>query len=118
MSPPIPANSSSHTAAPVRSPRSGERGPLTLEAVGSPYVLGESFTKLDHALTDVIAAIQGEERSVGAAASADALVRKFSGWRDELTQIRTDHGQRVRVEAAWRVEDDMEEQEDGGLFSD
>lgn len=55
---------------------------------------------------------------MGAAASADALVRKFSGWRDELTQIRTDHGQRVRVEAAWRVEDDMEEQEDGGLFSD
>ena len=52
--------------------------------LGNPYVLEESFSRLDHALTDVISKIQREEKSVGAAPNEDALLRKFAGWRAEL----------------------------------
>ncbi|KAI1789671.1 hypothetical protein LXA43DRAFT_1096091 [Ganoderma leucocontextum] len=88
-----------------------------LHALGNPYVLEESFTKLDDALTAVITAIQGEERSVGVAASAEALVHKFSGWRDDLTQIRTGHGQRGVGAARGDAGEPLEQQE-GGLFTD
>ncbi|PIL25961.1 hypothetical protein GSI_11715 [Ganoderma sinense ZZ0214-1] len=106
-------------AAPVHSVpgTTGEHENHGLEALGNPYVLRESFTKLDHALTAVITAIQGEERSVGAAPNVEALVRKFSSWRDELTQIRTGHGQRgagaAKREAVGRLD-----QQEGGLFAD
>ncbi|KAM5537378.1 hypothetical protein V8D89_008897 [Ganoderma adspersum] len=95
----------------------GKREPLTPEVLGNPYVLRESLTKLDHALTDVITVIQGEERSVGAAANADALVRKFSSWRDELTQIRAGHGHRGARAAQGKVVEEPEQQE-GGIFAD
>lgn len=80
-------------------------------------MLRESFTKLDHALTSVITVIQGEERSVGAAANADALVRKFSSWRDELTQIRAGHGHRGARAAQGKAFEEPEQQE-GGIFAD
>ena len=56
--------------------------------LGNPYVLGEALSRLDHALSDVISKVQREERSAGSAPQEDALVRKLTGWRDELTQIR------------------------------
>ncbi len=113
------------TAAPVHPVlgTGGEHEPHGLETLGNPYVLRESFAKLDHALTEVITTIQGEERSVGAATSVDALVRKFSSWRDELTNIRTGHGQRGAGAAAQGEAVEGEaveglEQQEGGLFAE
>ncbi|RPD77160.1 hypothetical protein L226DRAFT_533155 [Lentinus tigrinus ALCF2SS1-7] len=93
----------------------GERQPATSGVLGNPYVLEESFSRLDHALTDVISKFQREERSVGAAPNEDALLRKFSNWRDELTQIR--HGQRG-VAGRESNADAARKQEEGGLFTD
>ena len=78
-------------------------------------MLEESFSRLDHALTDVISKIQREEKSVGAASNEDALLRKLSGWRDELTQIR--HGQKGVVGRGSNA-DATRTQEEGGLFAD
>ena len=78
-------------------------------------MLEESFSRLDHALTDVISKIQREEKSVGAASNEDALLRKFAGWRDELTQIR--HGQRG-VAGRGSNADAARTQGEGGLFVD
>ena len=91
----------------------GSREPNTTEVLGNPYVLDESFSRLDHALTDVISKIQREEKSVGAASNEDALLRKLSGWRDELTQIRS--GQRG---AGGSGGSSVVNQKEGGLFAD
>ena len=57
--------------------------------LGNPYVLGEAFSKLDHALSDVITELESEKHSSGAGPNANALRHKLAGWRDELQQIRS-----------------------------
>ncbi|RDX47592.1 hypothetical protein OH76DRAFT_1484513 [Lentinus brumalis] len=83
--------------------------------LGNPYVLEESFSRLDHALTEIISKIQGEGKSVGADSNEDALVRKFLSWRDELTQIR--HGQKG-VAGKGSDAHAASKQQEGGLFTD
>ena len=81
-------------AAPAKSvPGSGTGGegsaPLRgAEMLGNPFVLGKAFARLDAALADVVDSIRSEERAAGRAPEEDALVRKFAGWRDELSRIR------------------------------
>ena len=36
----------------------------------------------------MVDSIRSEERAAGGAPEEDALVRKFAGWRDELSRIR------------------------------
>ena len=93
----------------------GGHEPSGPEALGNPYVLEETFSKLDHALTEVITKIQGEERRVGAGTSEEALVRKFTSWRDELTQIRSG---RSGVKGTRREAEEAAKQKEGGLFAD
>ncbi|TBU39174.1 hypothetical protein BD309DRAFT_872837, partial [Dichomitus squalens] len=117
--PPSPSRENPGQVFPKSDPKvpgtGGGHEPSAAEALGNPYVLEEAFSKLDHALTELITKIQGEERRVGAGTSEEALVRKFTGWRDELTQIRRGQGgatgtRRDANEAAGRKE--------GGLFAD
>ncbi|TBU31337.1 hypothetical protein BD311DRAFT_863555 [Dichomitus squalens] len=93
----------------------GGHEPSAAEALGNPYVLEEAFSKLDHALTELITKIQGEERRVGAGTSGEALVRKFTGWRDELTQIRRGQGGATGTR---RDANESARRKEGGLFAD
>ncbi|KAI0354320.1 hypothetical protein OH77DRAFT_1521927 [Trametes cingulata] len=93
----------------------GGREPRPSEVLGNPYVLDSAFSKLDEALTEIISKIQNEERSVGAAANEDALLQKFKGWRDELTQIRSG---RKSLRGNEKNADAAAKQDEGGLFAD
>ena len=91
--------------------------------LGNPFVLSEAFSRLDHALSEVIDKVQAEKRAAGSSSNEDALVRKFAGWRDELTQIRG--GERVNVRDGTlgeKVSSDSQaetrRQQEGGLFTD
>ncbi|KAI0776761.1 hypothetical protein BD413DRAFT_610349 [Trametes elegans] len=94
----------------------GARDPRPDELLGNPYALEDAFTKLDGALSDVVATIAGEERSVGAAPAEDALVQKFKGWRDELAQIRS--GRKTAGKGGESAADAAAKQREGGLFAD
>ncbi|KAI8990424.1 hypothetical protein BD414DRAFT_437951 [Trametes punicea] len=105
-----------HAAPPESVPGTGgERNPHPSEILGNPYVLDDSLSRLETALTEVISTIRSEERSVGAASDEDALLRKFERWRDELTQIRK--GRRL-VGGVERSADAAAKQREGGLFAD
>ncbi|KAI0326309.1 hypothetical protein GY45DRAFT_1329117 [Cubamyces sp. BRFM 1775] len=93
----------------------GEQQPRPDEVLGNPFVLDDAFSRLDAALSNVISKIQNEERSVGAASTEDALLRKFKGWQDELTQIRSG---RKGAGASGRNPDAAAQQSEGGLFAD
>ena len=106
-------------APPETSPDAGStdrlRGP---EMLGNPYVLGEAFSKLDNALSDVISELDGEKHSSGAAPNANALRHKLAGWRDELQQIRS--GERVsagKQSLSGPIRSTMPRDE-GGMFVD
>ncbi|KAJ2991988.1 hypothetical protein NUW54_g8049 [Trametes sanguinea] len=93
----------------------GERNPRSDDILGNPYVLEDAFSKLDSALTEVISSIQGETRSVGAAASENALLAKFTRWRDELTDIRKG---RKNLGSAGNSPGNAATEQQGGLFTD
>ncbi|OSC99991.1 hypothetical protein PYCCODRAFT_1372024, partial [Trametes coccinea BRFM310] len=94
----------------------GEREPRSNDILGNPYVLEDGFSKLDSALVEIIASIQREERSVGAAPSEDALLQKFTRWRAELTEIR--RGRKSVGGVGSNGGDAAAEEQDGGLFTD
>ncbi|OCH90844.1 hypothetical protein OBBRIDRAFT_776184 [Obba rivulosa] len=90
----------------------GEHEPGLNNAMGNPYALESIFDDLDHSLTNVIAALQHEESSVGASTDEDVLLQKFKGWREELLKIRTG------TKKHWPTQNASPTQEGGGLFTD
>ncbi len=102
-----PQSTNTSTAAPQQSvPGTGsDNKPST--AIGNPYALKDAFVKLDHALSELISTIGGEE---GSAANEGALLQKFKAWRSELDQLRAGNGQHSDRGAGTTQE--------GGMFTD
>ncbi|KIY67628.1 hypothetical protein CYLTODRAFT_422347, partial [Cylindrobasidium torrendii FP15055 ss-10] len=55
---------------------------------GNPFLMNEAFSKLDHALSDVIHILEDEEPA-NSEQSDNRMLNLFSDWRDQLDSIRT-----------------------------
>ncbi|KAF9450737.1 hypothetical protein P691DRAFT_700642 [Macrolepiota fuliginosa MF-IS2] len=63
--------------------RSGDDS-LAPSAISNPFLLKSALEAVDGKLAEVIAILEGEERTQGRSDKEDALLSKFIGWRDEL----------------------------------
>ncbi|KDQ55940.1 hypothetical protein JAAARDRAFT_36716 [Jaapia argillacea MUCL 33604] len=89
----------------------GESEPTSY--IGNPFLMKEVLGKLDHALSEVITTIGGEENRVGGSADEEKLLQKFKGWRAEVDDIRS--GRMGHARTAGRSDP---AERGGGLFTD
>ncbi|KAF5353525.1 hypothetical protein D9756_007999 [Leucocoprinus leucothites] len=69
-----------------RMPRSGDDSRVQT-AIGNPFLLQSALKHVDDGLARVVVMLQEEERSQGGSQKEEALIAKFKGWRDELSEI-------------------------------
>ena len=84
---------------------------LSTSILGNPYAMRDVFDKLDHALDEVITAIEHEEQSAGTSGSDMTALQKLRGWQMELAGIREGGAKPSRGQASGMPQE-------GGLFTD
>lgn len=57
--------------------------------MGNPYAFQGALDKLDAALREAIAAIEGEVSRMGSAANENTVLQKFRAWSAELQHLRS-----------------------------
>ncbi|KAJ4480935.1 hypothetical protein J3R30DRAFT_3287369, partial [Lentinula aciculospora] len=84
--------------------------------IGNPFLMREAFSKIDHALGNIIDILEREETSVGASEDENDLLRKFLQWREELDKIRA--GKRSPITSKSRCNSRVAPEKEGGMFTD
>ncbi|KAJ3998405.1 hypothetical protein F5050DRAFT_1225742 [Lentinula boryana] len=84
--------------------------------IGNPFLMREAFSKVDHALGNVIEILESEETSVGGSEDENNLLTKFRQWREELDEIRA--GQGTPGSSKSRSSSRVAPEREGGMFTD
>ncbi|KAG6866331.1 hypothetical protein C0991_005798 [Blastosporella zonata] len=89
--PPPPSRENPGQVFPKSDPQSAPHTPVPPSGiVGNPYLMAGALRKVDQALGEVIAILEGEERSHSGADEEAPLLTRFRRWREEIYDMRED----------------------------